>query len=294
MDDDPFAVFDAPPDAAGGSDAFDVFDAPSGNSEDPFDVFDVAPTDAGVRAAGKRLRPPPPVLARVRSFIAAHVPMTCADLRAAGSAALAELLAAAASHAASEPPRLEVCRASAGQAAEDAWSVVKSGAETAALAREAYVLAQALLCGVHAALDDAAAALSSLDRAFIVGGPTPLHRDCVELLDEARGTAAQTLSASVAATRPPPPPPPPPPPAALSCGAWREVQRVPLPASAEAFRELHRRGEPLIIEGVAAGWPAMERWANLRWLKAEHGARLVPVELGSLRGGGGSGGAVWS
>ena len=47
------------------------------------------------------------------------------------------------------------------------------------------MLAQAALCGVSAALDgDAAAALRSLDRAFILGGVTDLYRDCIELLDE--------------------------------------------------------------------------------------------------------------
>ena len=276
----------ADPDVRGGrmesDDPFDVFDEPPvpSRTDDPFDIFDAPPAEEG-GAAAKRARPSP-IQPLVRHFIARHAPTAVRDLRAAGDIGLASNLEAAAGHMAAEPPALEACRIAAELAAAAAWTTVSGAGEgTKSLSREAYVLAQALLCGVRAALDgDAAGALSSLDRAFILGGQTELFRDCVELLDDGSPGGVE----APAATSPPRPPPPPPPSAVPSDGC-APVERMPLPSSAEAFRALHARARPVVLTGVTDGWPAMQKWADLSWLRRQHGGRLVPVELGSLNGG---------
>ena len=163
------------------------------------------------------------------------------------------------------------------------------GAQRAALSREAYVIAQVLLCASRHAAGDASAALRSLDRAFIVGGETQLHRDCVELLEEeatpqraepkppppSRGlhsveaAAAAAAAAAVGSSGPPAPP---------SCS---RLERVP-PPRGDAFRALRRRGLPLLIDGVASEWAAMRRCRLSRCTES----RRLGVE-GWATGGGG-------
>ena len=261
------------------------------STDDPFDIFDPPPAAAATTTASSSITAtkksrPSPILPLVRRFLNAHAFTTCADLKADDAAPLAALLEKAANNMAAEPPALDECRAAAEEVATIAWAELSNATaqqnKHAALSREAYVLAQAALCGVSAALDgNATAAIKSLDRAFILGGVTDLYRDCIELLDE------EVMPLSSAAEEPAvesyaPPPPPLPPQSTIATTAATPVERIPCPSSADAFLSLHKRGKPLILEGVATSWPAMRKWSDLQWLRKQHGERLVPVELGSL------------
>jgi hypothetical protein len=54
-------------------------------------------------------------------------------------------------------------------------------------------------------------------------------------------------------------------------------------AAADAPAELLvvASGAPLVVAGAAAGWPAVQRWADPEYLRTVAGANLVPVELGT-------------
>ena len=249
-------------------------------NDDPFAIFDAPPPTADEDAIANKRARPSPIVPLVRHFIARHSPATVSDLRAAGEAALASMLELSASHIAADPPALEQCRDAAQQVVDEAWTNVSGSKEgVKSLAREAYVLGQALLCAVRAALDgDARGALGNLDRAFILGGHTQLFRDCIELLDEAPAREEKVTpvasTAPEASTLPTPLTFPP--------GSGVPIERMALPTSATDFRAIHARGRPVVLEGVASSWPAMRKWADLDWLRAQHGTRLVPVELGTL------------
>jgi hypothetical protein len=278
------------------SDPFDIFDVPSppGRAADPFDIFDAPAPPAA--PASKRAKTPSPVLPLVRRFVSFHHAAVCADLaanreRLPAALSLASELNRAAECIVTEPPKLDVARKAAQLASDTAWEVIKASDDstTQPLCREAYVIAEVVLCGVIAATDegDVAGALRSLDRAFILGGPTDLYRDCVELLDDCPSSSED------GATLLPPPPsqmprcPPSSIPGAAGLAATPapgEVERCPCPPSAEAFRQAHRAGVPLVLEGIANGWPALTKWSNFDWLRSQHGHRLVPVEVGALAG----------
>ena len=277
-DADPFAVFD---------------DASISAAADPFACFGVA-VDAEHTAKRPRSYPSP-VLPLIQRFVAAHAGNAIADLTSApGSeaASLAAQLSTLASCMAPSSTDLSQCRSSAGLVADAAWATLgRDGKWPHAAWREAYVIAQVVLAGVHSALDgDTHSALQCLDRAFILGGATDVYRDCIELLDEPPESDGQ------ADLRPPPPGAPS---EADACGepgaehmaARRQcvgpampVERQACPTAPEAFRASQRRRVPLVFDDVARGWPAMQRWHNFGWLRERYGRRLVPVELGSLSG----------
>ena len=285
---DPFTIFDSevppPSEPVAGNDPFDCFGAPAEH-----------------QPAKRPCSSPSPVLPLIRRFVAAHVGDAIADLRAASSSAAATLashLSDAADHLAAVPAQFSGCRSAAESVADAAWSTLtRDGAWPHASWREAYVLAQLALAAVCSACDnDTDAALRCLDRAFILGGPTQVFRDCVEILDEpkpqrARRPTGPLPTADINEDAP-------------AAEPWRRrleevrrardgapsrarlavraVERQPCPPTAQAFRAARRGGAPLLFEGVADGWPALEQWQDFGWLRDQYGARLVPVELGSL------------
>lgn len=259
--------------------AFDVFDAPQGGGtgEDPFALFD-APTDPRC----KRLRQAPSILPPVRRFVASHAGPAQSDLAAgdAESAVLGEDLSSAVHELRREPPDFAACRASARRAADRAWgTLVREKAWPHPSWREAFVIAHLMIaCACLDLEDDGEGALRSLDNAFILGGPTAVYAECVELLDEPRAAepahpTPPTITTTTATTLQTP---------VLAAGAVA-IERRPCPRTAADFVEVHRARVPLVLERVTEGWPAMRKW-TFTWLRETYGSRLVPVELGSLAG----------
>ena len=202
---DPFAIFDAAPAvAASEDDPFAIFDsapAVAASEDDPFAIFDSALAVNPSSPSAKRLCTPEfpsPVLPLVRRFLDAHLGDAVADLKRfsgddsraaavrAAAASMAQGLLHASNHLLAAPSGLCPCRPIAEEVASLAWAALtQSGSWPHPSWREAYVFAQLMLACVSSALDgDAAEALRCLDRAFILGGPTDVFRDCVELLDE--------------------------------------------------------------------------------------------------------------
>lgn len=80
---------------------------------------------------------------------------------------------------------MEECAKQAGQVDIKTWEALKNGGWPHVCWREAFVLSQMLLCCTEAASGNEADALRRCDKAFILSGPSPLLRDCIELLDSA-------------------------------------------------------------------------------------------------------------
>lgn len=236
-------------------DPFDVFGSPVVSTEpsaDPFDCF--GPPSDTEHTAKRPCAFPSPVLPLVRRFVTAHVDAAVMDLAGADAAVLSADLSAASASLAATPSDLSACRLAAERVADSAWATLTiQGKWPHAAQREAYVLAQLMLaCVCSAGADDTPGALRCLDRAFILGGPTDVYRDCVELLDNEPKPIGKECP------QPAPPPHAPPPPAASAIE--HPVERRPCPPSAEGFRDAQRRAVPVLFEGVAHGWPALERW----------------------------------
>ena len=58
------------------------------------------------------------------------------------------------------------------------------------------------------------------------------------------------------------------------------VPAIP-PPDLVSFGEYMRRGEPVVLVGGAAHWPALRRWNDPAYLLRRAGRRTVPVELGA-------------
>ena len=187
---DPFAVFDAP-----SADPFAVFDEPASAScaernkrscaQAALDTL-ASPLEA-LAAPLSTLASPlaTPVLPLVRRFVAAHAARTCEELWGApASATLSDDLDGAARALAASPPDYASCRAASERVSRAAWAELVSRKAWRPAWREAYVMAQFMTACASVAIDaDTPAALNCLDRAFILGGPTDVYRDCAELLD---------------------------------------------------------------------------------------------------------------
>ena len=254
--------------------------------DDAFSIFDAPPSASDTEPDAKRGKfLSSPVLPLCQRFVQAHVQSVTADLMACKmevSARIAKDLKDAVELFAGGDSALDESRRAAENAAQSAWAIMSDPSAPLShrpLAKEAYVLAHIILCGACASLDDQPArALRSLDHAFIFGGLTDVYRDCAELLDQPVADATEGASDSpVTATSMPPPPP-------IGTTTILPVERHACPGTVEEFRALKRPGAPLLLEGVGAGWPAMRKWADMSWLKRQFGARLVPVEIGSLDG----------
>ena len=184
-----FDVFDPPTEAA--PDPFSLFDEPAATeaAPDPFSLFDEpAPppgTSSAVGIASKRPRPVTSVLPLVRRFVHDHSDRTCADLRSeAAAAAIERALGGAARCLNEEPPDLTGCRAEAERVDTLAWQALQAGGWPHVCWREAYVLAQLMLCCVDADADaeDDAVRTGILEMAPPPATPVPCVRSPSTLL----------------------------------------------------------------------------------------------------------------
>eukprot|EP00966_Prymnesium_polylepis_P093771 2169790-Prymnesium_polylepis.1 len=133
-------------------DAFDVFDAPT--ADDPFDVFDAPqPSDAPCGSSAKRPRPAASVIPLVQQFAREHAGRACSDLQETGATTVGAALAAATDCLLREPPDLSGCRTHAEHVDSLAWQALQEGGWAHVCWREAYVLAQLVLCCVDAERD---------------------------------------------------------------------------------------------------------------------------------------------
>ena len=130
--------------------------------EDAFDVF--GSSDPSDEAAAS------PLVGLLRGFVTQHSAAICTSLRARSDEKLAVSLAAAAA-ALLEGDPLDCARPAAAVAGA-CWEALKTAGWPAACWREAYVIAQLLLCCVDTTTGDSASALSHLDRALVLG-PSP-------------------------------------------------------------------------------------------------------------------------
>lgn len=266
-------------------DAFDVFDAPSATSptNSPFRLFDAA---AQSSAPAKRPRPATSILPVVRQFAEKHGGQTSADLLSIGQAELAKTLDTALSCLRDDPFEVSGCRAAANRVESLTWDALQVAGSWAHVSwREAYVMAQMLLCCADADGGAEEEALRRCDRAFILGGVSQVLRDIVQLLEPTGDDADDTESANAADGLAGPR-------AGSEIGGLggpsvetppsRLIPRRAMPTTAVELRDLYR-GPPVVLTGGMAGWRAPGLWADLGWLRRRFGERLVPVELGSLR-----------
>ncbi len=277
---------------------------------DPFEVFDAddAPAALAVPAA-----PTAPASASlyplVQSFVAENLSAVASSLREPGdeqSERLAALLEASAR--AATAGAAAQCQSDAMAASSLGWEALqRSGTWPGATWREAFVLAQLLLCWSDAAAEDLPGALRRLDTALILGGPSALLANAMQTLEQAAGVEVEEEATEAAAQD-----------AAARGDEPAVVHPIETsgPVSADEFAQRWwRQNKPVVVQGAMAGWRAMRRWRDLGWLRRAYGERLVPVELGSLGGkltrsgrqsageggegeggggGGGAQGAAWS
>lgn len=146
--------------------------------------------------------------------------------------------------------------------------------------------------GGEPAAASALAALDLADRALMMGGPA-FHPAAHALVAAAESRLADETAASLAALPPtwpgpPGPPSPPLPPGSLADGLpGRRVPALTSLPSLAAFAADHLPsparpdGAPVVLSGLAAGWPALAAWATPAGLVAAVGPhRTVPIELG--------------
>eukprot|EP00873_Tetraselmis_striata_P021099 jgi/Tetstr1/441363/TSEL_029612.t1 len=174
-----------------------------------------------------------------------------------------------------------------------AWEKLHSGywRSVPVVWRELYALSCLLAAGSHLLQSEPsrgmAQALRELDMGAMMGGPrlasavaaaagacqmalqAPLAQQAsLRGGEAARGQEEVTVSL---------------PEGSLDAGNGRLVPCRTLPSLEEFLLEhmlAGEGGEPVVIEGGMAGWPAMSRWADLGYLKHQCGFRTVPVEVG--------------
>ena len=229
-----------------------------------------------------------------------------------GGAHSAELLSSAAARSAKA--RWPEALADADAACELGWCALHTGHWRAVDAvwrqmymASAYLAAQAALqAGVCGAV---AAALRRIDLGLMLGDFTfrPQLLAAAERLEQAREgreaapatsaaatstTAdADTAAAAVDADAADDDELPPSPPACSSTsaalrpltGSLSPLPRLRLPPLAYFFNECMQPGQPAVLTGAMAGWPAMSSrpWSDLAYLKRVAGHRTVPVEMGA-------------
>ena len=217
---------------------------------------------------------------------------------------------------------VEACAQAAERCAAAAWLVARSGAGWSSPAwREAFVLGSC--CGALARAGlarrarergeecagaegwgaRARAALRALDTASVMGAPAelflPLASAVAPLVAAASVTSDtdgpdRVCDASDRPTEQPDTIPSElmdadapalslPPVAAIEPEAAEGGGPRVFPAS--ALRPFWESDSPVVMRGLAAHWPAVRKWADLRWWTREHGARTVPLELGEHGGG---------
>ena len=201
-------------------------------------------------------------------------------LRGCGDERLAALLESSAQ--AATAMSASQCKTHAAEASELGWDALqRSGAWPADAWREAFVLAQLLLCWSDAEADEMPSALRRLDMALILGGPSALLANAMQILEPAaadekeESVDADADAGADAATLVP------------AAADGEPVVSHPIetsgPVSADEFgQRWWRQNKPVVVRGAMADWRALRRWHDLTWLRRVYGERLVPVELGSL------------
>jgi hypothetical protein len=245
---------------------------------DAFDVFgdDQAPSvQPQLPATGTGVRP------LILAFVNEHHAQTRHDLLSIKEEALAEKLNRARAHLEAEPPELAIVEALAAAVEDHCWSKLTGSGCTHVCFREAFVISKLLRAAASAMADapSTRGALRHLDVAFILGGPSTVVRDCIQLCSPVPGehrsktdTAAGAHEQKLHRTPDPPPSP------VLSF----PIERCCDAGDLEPFRARYRDNKPFVLQGAMRAWRAMERWNDLEWLRAEFGDRIVPVELGTL------------
>jgi len=156
---------------------------------DPFDIFDAdgAPELAVAPALG---RPAASLHPLVRSFVDEHLLAVGVALRGRGDERLAALLESSAQ--AATAMSASQCKTHAAEASELGWDALqRSGAWPADAWREAFVLAQLLLCWSDAEADELPSALRRLDIALIVG------RELAQLVPWAHQSCASKIATRI-------------------------------------------------------------------------------------------------
>ena len=253
-------------------------------TEDPFDIFDADDAPELAVAPPALGRPAASLHPLVRSFVDEHLPAVGAALRERGDDRLAALLEASAQ--AATAASAAQCKTHAAEASDLGWETLqRSGAWPSGAWREAFVLTQLLLCWCDAEAEDLPSALRRLDMALILGGPSALVANAMQMLDPptaeeeevvaVEGAGAEAHVGADAATLVPVP------------AEDEPIVSHPIetsgPVSADEFgRRWWRQNKPVVVRGAMAGWRALRRWPDLAWLRRAYGERLVPVELGNL------------
>ncbi|KAL3908758.1 MAG: hypothetical protein SGPRY_009670, partial [Prymnesium sp.] len=249
---------------------------------DDFSVFDapVAPPppasygcSSGEVASRKRGRAISSLLPLVQRFVREHCATACADLEVHRATHVALSLAEGARCLARSPADMQGCRTAANVVDQLTWSQLQDGGWPHVCWREAFVLAQMMLCCVEAEAEAEREAVSQCslvssllaqlqrcDRAFMLGVRTREVTDCIALLEASELPPLQErdrlpvceLHASVELVAP--------------------VER----RERESLLAIYKGRVALLLEG------GMKDWQHLR---QAYGDRLVPVELGKLRSG---------
>ena len=244
--------------------------------DDPFDIFDADDAPELAVAPPALGRPAASLHPLVRSFVDEHLPAVGSALRERGDDRLAALLESSAQ--AATAASAAQCKTHAAEASDLGWDTLqRSGAWPADAWREAFVLAQLLLCWSDAAAEELPSALRRLDMALILGGTSALVANAMQILEPAAdeeeeegaeaGADAATLVPAAAEDEP----------------TVLHPIETSGPVSADEFgRRWWRQNKPVVVRGAMAEWRALRRWHDLAWLRRTYGERLVPVELGSL------------
>lgn len=246
---------------------------------DAFDVF-LADTAAPsvpplLPATGRGVR------SLILAFVKEHLAQTRDDMLFVGEEAMADKLGCARAGLEAEPPELASVETLAAAVEGNCWSKLTGSGWAHVCLREAFVISK-LLRAAACAMTDAPStrgALRHLDVAFILGGPNTVVRDCIQLCTPALSKPHhETGSASAEHGRKRHRLPDPPVMPVLSF----PIERCCDIGDAEPYRARFRDNSPFVLQGAMHDWRALERWADLEWLRAEFGDRIVPVEIGRL------------
>jgi len=221
-------------------------------TEDPFDIFDADDAPELAVAPPALGRPAASLHPLVRSFVDEHLPAVDAALRERGDDRLAALLEASAQ--AATAASAAQCKTHAAEASDLGWETLqRSGAWPSGAWREAFVLTQLLLCWCDAEAEDLPSALRRLDMALILGGPSALVANAMQILDPTtaeeeeevvamEGAGAEAHVGADAATRVPVP------------AEDEPIVSHPIetsgPVSADEFgRRWWRQNKPVVVRG---------------------------------------------
>jgi hypothetical protein len=67
----------------------------------------------------------------------------------------------------------------------------------------------------------------------------------------------------------------------MAMTSTRRIPRVLRPSVTEFYLHHVRRPSPIVVTGATDDWPARSKW-SFEWLRATHGALVIPIEFGAL------------